>query len=127
MGAALYAAFTTHRATKGAAATRAETVLHWTTAGGARCLGFDRIGQLRPGMAADIVLFELTHPRCFGLHDLATAPVTTGATQVRASFVGGRRIVDGGKLPWLDLGDLAADAARVVQRLIAKRNEALAR
>ncbi len=126
LGAALYAAFATHRAAKGVAAVTAETVLHWATEGGARCLGFERVGRLAPGMAADIALFDLAHPRCMGLHDPALAPVITGAVGLRASFVGGHRIVDNGRIPWLDLEGLAVDAHRATERLKQKRLEALA-
>lgn len=125
MGAALYSAFVTHRATKGASATCAETVLHWATEGGARALGFDRLGRIAPGMAADIVLFDLAHPRNMGLHDPALAPIITGAAQVRDSFIGGRPLVVEGKIPGLDLVDLGREAAIVTQTLKEKRRAAL--
>ena len=47
MGAALYAAFTLHRATKGAGATRRDRA-DWATAGGARVLGLHAIGRSNP-------------------------------------------------------------------------------
>ncbi|MEM7258371.1 MAG: amidohydrolase family protein, partial [Pseudomonadota bacterium] len=75
MGAAMYSAFNTHRAVKGANAVRAEEVMHWATAGGARALGFNRSGIIAPGMVADIALFDISHPRNMGLHDPALAPV----------------------------------------------------
>ena len=90
---------------KGAAATRAETVLHWATEGGARALGFDGIGRIAPGRPADIAIFDLSHPRNMGLHDPALAPVITGAATVRHSFVGGAQIVADGRIPWLDLAE----------------------
>ncbi|MGR3501645.1 amidohydrolase family protein [Pseudaestuariivita sp.] len=121
MGAAMYSAFATHRATKGVNSTRAETVLHWATQGGARTLGFDRIGTLEVGKAADIALFDLSHPRNFGLHDPALAPVITGAAQVRDSFVGGKPVVVDGRLPSLDLAELRAEAEEKTARLIALR------
>lgn len=125
MGAAMYSAFATHRAAKGVDAVRAETVLHWATMGGARALGFDRIGQIAPGMAADIALFDLSHPRNMGLHDPALAPIITGAANVRDSFVGGRAIVRNGTIPGLDLTDLGADAHRITQQLKEQRQNAL--
>ena len=42
---------------------------------GAAALGFDRVGTLEPGKAADIVLFELKQPRYFGQHDPTIAPI----------------------------------------------------
>ncbi len=126
MGAALYETFNIHRATKGAAATTPETVLHWACQGGARCLGYEQTGLLKPGMAADISLFELSHPRHMGLHDPAVAPIVTGAAPVRASFVGGRQIVENGRITWLDLETLGDNARRVTERLIQKRQQTLA-
>lgn len=117
MGAALYAAFALHRARAGVAAIDPALALHWATAGGAATLGLPAVGALRPGMAADIVLFDLAAPRNMGLHDPALAPIVTGAAQVRHSLVGGRFVVRDGRLPGLDLGALAEDAARVTARL----------
>lgn len=115
MAQALYTAFTIHRSIGGPAATRAEQVLHWASAGGAKALGFDDVGTLEPGKAADLVLVELDHPRYFGHHDPAIAPIISGgAFSVRRSFVGGREVVVEGRLPWLDLDRLRADAARTV-------------
>lgn len=125
MGAAMYSAFNTHRATKGVGATRAETVLHWATEGGAKTLGYDRIGRIAPGMAADLAMFDLAHPRNMGLHDPALAPMITGAAQVRHSFVGGAPLVVDCQIPWLDLGDLGAEAHRVTTRVKEQRQAAL--
>ena len=125
MGAAMYAAFATHRAAKGVEAVCAETVLHWASEGGARALGFDRIGRIAPGMAADIALFDLAHPRNMGLHDPALAPVITGAAKARDSFVGGQPLVQDGRIPWLDLDELGQDAMRVTNRLKEQRRASL--
>jgi len=125
MGAAMYSAFATHRAAKGVDAVRAETVLHWATEGGAKTLGFNKIGTIAPGMAADIALFDLSHPRNMGLHDPALAPVITGAAVVRDSFVGGKPLVVDGKLPWLDLAELGAEAKRLTLNLKARRLAAI--
>lgn len=123
MGAALYSAFTVHRAVKGAHAARAETLLNWATEGGARMLGFDGLGILAPGMAADIALFDLSAPRNLGLHDPALAPVLTGAAAVKHSFVGGRQVVKDGRIPGLDLAALANDAGRITRGIIERRKE----
>ncbi|MEM9249590.1 MAG: amidohydrolase family protein [Pseudomonadota bacterium] len=127
MGAALYAAFSLHRATKGAAATRAETVLHWATEGGARALGLPFTGRLAPGMAADIAIFELSSPRSFGLQDPAVAPVVTGAAPVRHSFCAGNPVVRNGRVPWLDQETLRDEAWDATRRLVATRAEARGR
>ena len=121
MASALYAAFSVHRAAKGVTATTAQTVLHWATAGGAKVLGLEAIGTLEPGKAADIVLFDLNAPRYFGQHDRAIAPVISGGDmRVRASFVAGRPLVENGRIPWLDLDALGAEALAAVQTIARK-------
>ncbi|MFK7893199.1 MAG: amidohydrolase family protein [Granulosicoccus sp.] len=125
MGAAMYASFATHRAAKGFDAVRAETVLHWATGGGAKALGYSQTGLIATGMAADIALFDLSHPRNMGLHDQALAPVITGAAVVRDSFVAGKPLVVDGKLPWLNLNELRDDAQRLTARLIEQRQRAV--
>ncbi|MFC6486558.1 amidohydrolase family protein [Nitratireductor sp. GCM10026969] len=124
MVSALYAAFSLHRAQKGVGAVNAETILHWATAGGARALGFESIGTIEPGKQADIAIFDLDAPRYFGQHDRVLGPIISGGhAHVRASFVAGRQVVVDGRLPWLDIEKLAADAARVVARIAAPQEE----
>jgi len=98
-----------------------EDVVRWGTAGGARVLGLDAIGRLAPGMAADIAVYALDRdPRHFGLHDVAIAPVASGGrAHLKALFVGGRRIVDDGAIPGLDLAELARSARAAVRELQA--------
>ncbi len=123
MISALYTAFSVHRASKGAGALTAETALEWATGGGARILGLDDTGTIEVGKAADIVLFDLTAPRYLGQLDLLVGPViSAGSAHVRHSFVQGREIVRDGKLPWLDMAQLAADAERVVTRIARLSN-----
>jgi cytosine/adenosine deaminase-related metal-dependent hydrolase len=116
----MHSAWHTHRATKGADAVTAEDVVHWATAGGARVLGLPHIGTLAPGQQADIAIFDLDHPRHFGMHDPLIAPVTcAGSANLRALLIGGRMVVENGAIPGLDIQKLRSDAARVVARLAA--------
>jgi cytosine/adenosine deaminase-related metal-dependent hydrolase len=109
-----------HRATKGAAAVSVEEVVRWASAGGARVLGFDDAGVLAPGKLADIAIFDLSHPRYCGLHDPLVGPVAgAGAAHVWYLLVGGRVVVENGRIPGLDLVKLRHDAKRVVARLAA--------
>lgn len=118
MGTTLYLAFALPRTGNGAAATRAETVLSWATAGGARALGFETIGTIEVGKSADIAIFDLNRPRYFGQHDPLISPIiSAGDLSVRHSFVGGKPLVVNGEIPWLDLEQLRQDALRVVKRL----------
>ncbi len=117
MGGALYSAFTLHRAAHGVGAVSPGTILHWATMGGAKALGLPTIGELAVGKAADITLFDLDHPRNFGLHDPGLAPMVTGAARVRHSMVAGRVIVRDGHVSGLDLAALSDAAARITRKL----------
>src|SRR5205085_7603838 len=93
----MHSAWHTHRAAKGAGVVSVEDVVRWASAGGARVLGPPDIGVLAPGKLADIAIFDLAHPRYFGLHDPLAGPVIAGAAYVRHLFVAGRRgVCDGG-------------------------------
>jgi 8-oxoguanine deaminase len=114
----MHTTWMTHRAVKGARAMRCEDVLRWATAGGARVLGLPAVGTLAVGQAADIAVFDLTHPRYAGLHDPLIAPVACGGgAHLRHVLVGGRPVVVDGAIPGLDLGDLSRRAAAAVRRI----------
>jgi 8-oxoguanine deaminase len=73
---------------------------------------------IAPGKLADLAIFDLSHPRYFGLHDPLIAPVASaGDAHLRHLIVGGRIVVDDGAIPGIDLARLRHDAARVVARL----------
>lgn len=113
-------AWHTHRATKGAGAVSIEEVVRWASANGARVLGFDEAGVIAPGKLADLAIFDLSHPRYFGLHDPLIGPVAGGGSaQLRHLIVGGRMVVEDGEIPGLDIAKLRHEAASVVARLAA--------
>lgn len=120
MVSAMYAAFTLHRAAKGAGAVAAEDVVRWASAGGARALGLPAVGTIEPGKAADIALFDVRGPRYMGQHDVLLGPVISGGgASVRATFVRGEPLVVDGALPFLDLASLGAEARRALAALEA--------
>ncbi|KQO73585.1 amidohydrolase family protein [Methylobacterium sp. Leaf89] len=116
----MHCAWLVHRSVKGAASLRSDDVVRWATAGGADILGLPAIGTLAIGQAADLAVFDLTHPRYAGLHDPLVAPVAcAGAANPRHVFVAGRPVVVDGAIPGLDLAALSARAAAVIRRLSA--------
>jgi cytosine/adenosine deaminase-related metal-dependent hydrolase len=106
------------RVSRGADAMSAREALHIATRGGAEVLGRTDTGYLAPGMRADIALWDLTGVDSAGSWDPA-ALLLAGPTRVRDLWVDGRRIVDGGQMPGLDLPRLAATARRLARRLSA--------
>ena len=114
----MHSAWHTHRVVKGAGAVAVEDVVRWASAHGARVLGFEDGGVIAPGKLADLAIFDLSHPRYFGLHDPLIGPVAcAGDAHLRHLIVGGRVVVSDGTIPGIDLAQLRHDAARVVTRL----------
>jgi 8-oxoguanine deaminase len=106
--------FRVHRAAQGAGAMPAEDVIRIGTAGGARVLGFDGIGTIAPGMAADLAIYSLEDPRHFGHHDPAIAPITGGRAGLAALLVGGRIVARHGVIPGFDMDRLRSEAKQLV-------------
>ena len=81
----------------------ARQALGLATVGGARVLGRDDIGRLAPGMCADFIAYDLNRVEFAGaLHDPVAAVVMCAPVTVDHSWVGGRKIVEGGQLIGVD-------------------------
>jgi len=98
------------RVGSGATAMGAREVLEIATLGGAQVLGRDDIGALAPGMAADLVAFDLQGVFTAGaLHDPLAALLFCHAPRVVTNIVNGRVRVREGQL-------VAAELPRLVER-----------
>ena len=105
---------------EGADAVTVEDVVRWGSAGGARVLGFEGVGTLAPGMAADLAVFDLDDPRYFGLHDPAIGPIVAGGRpRLKWLLCDGRVVVEDDMIPGFDMARLRAEAAAAVKRLTA--------
>ncbi|MGY2051434.1 8-oxoguanine deaminase [Methylobacterium sp. JK268] len=92
----------------GPAAMTAREALEIATRGGARVLNRDDIGALSPGMAADIVAFDLGALAFAGArHDPVAALVFCSPQEVAWSIIDGRIVVREGRLATLDARALA--------------------
>ena len=90
--------------------------LEMATLGGAKVLNRRDVGALKPGMAADIVAFDMRGLQQAGsLHDPIAALVFTAPAQVAFSMINGRVVVEDGALTTLDT------------RLLVERHNQLAR
>lgn len=82
----------------------ARQALEMATLGGARVLNRDDIGALKPGMAADIVMFKMDQIGFAGaLHDPVAALVFCTPANVAYSIINGKVVVREGQLVTLDL------------------------
>lgn len=108
-----------HRAVHGPDATTLEQVLTWGSRNGAKLLGLDEVGEIKVGMAADLVLFDINQPRFAGVHSPLTAPLMCGEpASVKYSFIQGRPAVDNGNICGLDEAELTARVQESVAQLI---------
>jgi 5-methylthioadenosine/S-adenosylhomocysteine deaminase len=99
----------------------APQVLAAATEGSARALGFEQIGRIAPGYAADLVFLDLDAPTLIPLN----APVTQmvmgeDGTSVVDVMVGGRFVVRERRLLTVDLPALATRAAALRAEIDAR-------
>ncbi|MCW2941319.1 MAG: N-ethylammeline chlorohydrolase [Actinomycetia bacterium] len=109
------------RPAHGPAVLSAERVLGMATLGGARALGLGReLGSLEPGKQADV---QIVAAPLLGPDDTALAARhlvhTASAADVRTVLVGGRIVVDDGRLVHGDLARIQREAVRARPALTA--------
>ncbi|OHD67491.1 MAG: 8-oxoguanine deaminase [Spirochaetes bacterium RBG_13_68_11] len=109
------------RVARGSAALGARDVLSMATEGGARTLGFERIGRIEPGYAADLAVFDVGRLEYAGsLSDPLAALVFAGYNHGTAyTIVNGKLVVDGGRLVGVDERELTDRANRAAARLLS--------
>ena len=113
------AAFLVQRAANGVEAVSHLDALRWATQGSADCLGRPELGRIAVGAAADLALFTLDELRFSGAGDPLAALVLCGAHRADRVMVGGRWVVEDGRIPGLDLAALMAWHGAAARRLAA--------
>jgi cytosine/adenosine deaminase-related metal-dependent hydrolase len=102
----------------GPSALRARDVLEMATLGGAAVLGRDDIGAIVPGLAADLAVFDLGGLEHAGAgHDPVAALVFCAPVRSAWTIVGGRVVVERGRLATIDEHGLARRQRDGVARL----------
>lgn len=105
----------------------AREALHAATEGGAKALGFDKLGRIEKGWKADLLLLDLSALHYIPLNDLASQIVFgEDGTGVESVMIGGRWVMRGGKLLTVDIEALRRRAEEAVARLRAANAEAKA-
>lgn len=109
------------RVQSGSDALSAREALRLATRGGAAVLGRSDIGQLAPGMAADIVGYRLDSLPLAGgaVHDPLAALVFCLPPRVDLSMINGRLCVHHGELLDVDLNTLVRRHNAIATRLVA--------
>jgi guanine deaminase len=98
--------------------------LHAATEGGAKAMGFARIGRIERGYKADLVLLDLGALHYVPLNDVVNQIVfAEDGTGVDSVMIGGRVVLDRGRLATVDLPRIRAQAEEAVARLAAANAE----
>lgn len=106
--------------TRNAEVLAGDAPLRLATANGARAMGFENSGQLVPGGAADIVLFDFDQPHLYPHHNLAANLVHSArGSDVTHVIVDGRLLYRNGELLTLDEAKIKAEAQRHAHRMAA--------
>lgn len=105
------------RLRNGPAALGAREALEIATLGGARVLGRTDIGALKPGMQADLVLWDMSELPLAGEWDPVAALIFCAPIRPKAVYVQGRAIVNQHHLTTADPLDLRQRARQAVARL----------
>ncbi len=91
--------------------------LRWATKGSAACIGRPTLGEIRKGNVADLAFFKLDELRFSGHGDPLAALVLCGAHTADRVMVGGRWVVEHGRIPGLDVDDLIRRHGAAARRL----------
>jgi len=97
----------------------ARAALKVATRGGAQVLGRDDIGQIAPGFAADLAIFDLRTLGMAGaaVHDPVAALLMCHGEPTAWTIVNGRIVADHGRLTTVDLGPLVERHNALAQTL----------
>jgi cytosine/adenosine deaminase-related metal-dependent hydrolase len=111
-----------HRYRSGTTSMTAEETLRIACQGGAKVLGYDTIGTLAPGMAADIVLINMHQmPYAGALHDPMAAVVLAGANHiVDATIINGEVVVWQGHLTKVEESEIIFNTNRIASEMVER-------
>jgi len=98
-----------------------DEVLRMATVGSARAMALNgAIGEIAPGYKADIVFLDLGNINYVPCHDIVSQIVfTENGAAVDSVMIGGRMMLDHGRLTMIDEKKLRRDACAAAERLFA--------
>ncbi len=97
----------------------AQQALEMATIGGARAIHLEKeIGSLEPGKKADLIVIGLSAPHAVPMYDLYSQIVyALKASDVRDTIVGGRIVMQDGRVLTLNEADIIAHAREIADRV----------
>ncbi len=101
----------------------AKTVLQMATIGGARTIGLDKqIGSLKIGKQADLIIIDTHRPHLTPMYNPASHLVyAASGNDVKTSIIGGRVVMEDGKLVSLNLEDILEQTAAIGESIQKQR------
>lgn len=103
---------------------KAQQVLDCATYRGAHALGFENVGRVSEGWAADLVLVDLDKPNYIGVDEanLAVFLVYAGSSSdVEGTMINGKWAYYKGEYPGVNVEEVMAEARRARNELVEKR------
>ncbi len=92
--------------------------LRIATVGGAAALGRDDFGTLEVGKRADLFIFDPQHAKSTPVHDpVSTLVYASGEVNVRTTVVGGRVVLDDGRITGVDERAILVEAQTLADEL----------
>lgn len=93
--------------------------LRWATSAGSKALGLDdAVGQIAPGMRADLLLLDTTSPSLAPVVDgLGVVVYSASGKDVSSVVIDGRVVIEDGRLLTADGPELVREAQRCAERL----------
>lgn len=80
-----------------------DQVIRMATANGAKALGFDNSGEIKEGMAADIIIIDMEKPRYYPKYNAKAALVYSGnSSDVETVIIDGRIVMEKGEILTMD-------------------------
>jgi 5-methylthioadenosine/S-adenosylhomocysteine deaminase len=92
--------------------------LRAATSSGAAAMGRADFGSLEPGKRADLFIFDPHHAKSTPVHDpVSTLVYSSGQVNVRTTVVGGRVVLDNGRIVSIDEDAILDEAQRLAEQL----------
>lgn len=88
------------------------------TKNGAKALGLDKVGEIKPGMKADLVVMDLDRPNLQPLNDpIAALAYSANGTEVETVIVGGKILMEDRRFLTVDREKVLFEVNKVCERI----------